>query len=167
MLNSKLNSEKKNTKANLEMNTTVKDNEHKRWADPELRPELIKVFKSELETYRKQYLEVRQRKLFQNSGKVVGINWKGICLFQKLTGLENCTESMPWIIKNVVKPICEEKACQLAELFMGVSYESEHCLGVANWFHSYTWQEPFKDTVLSVGTNLYRDNSKSKNYFWW
>lgn len=141
--------------------------DHLDWADQEKRPGLVSRFKEELSKHRKAYLEEKQREIAVKKEFVFGVNWAGIDLFAKLAGLKGCEMPMVWVVENVVKPICEAEQCQLVELFFGVTANKSHCVGKANWFHSYAWGERFQDTLASIGTNLYKPKSTTSNYFWW
>lgn len=137
------------------------------WENVEARVDLVAKFKEDLSGYRKNNLAKRQREAFLKGDAIFGVNWIGIDLFLKLTGLKSCKKPMGWVITNVVQPICEAEQCQLLELFLGTTDKSENCVGPVNWFHSYTWAEPFHETVASLGTNLFKPESTSKNFFWW
>ena len=137
------------------------------WGDSIKRPGLVENFKKKLGEHRKAYLEQKQRTSAVNKEFIYGINMAGVELFADLAGLRKCREGMAWVVENVVKPLCESEKCQLVELFFGVTSRKSHCVGKANWFHSYTWQEQFNDTFASVGTNLYKPNADKNNYFWW
>jgi len=107
----------------------------------------------------------------ETDGKILGINWYGIELFARLTGLiggkKPCHEGMSYVVEHICKPICAERECQLVELFEDVAVNGKPVVGVMNSFHSYTWRETLQDTLRSLGGGMIKEEELSGTYYWW
>mmetsp|Transcript_17753 Transcript_17753/g.21547 ORF Transcript_17753/g.21547 Transcript_17753/m.21547 type:complete len:376 (+) Transcript_17753:132-1259(+) len=128
----------------------------------------VSEFKSCLETLRNSDLAEEQKA--QRNEVVLGVNWLGVELFARLTGLmgkKPCREEVQWIVNNVVIPITSSTEEEILEMMFGVEIAGVPVVGVMNTFHSYTWGEAIQDTLKSVRGSLIGDKQTETKYFWW
>eukprot|EP00051_Salpingoeca_urceolata_P027345 m.481098 g.481098 ORF g.481098 m.481098 type:complete len:572 (+) comp22045_c0_seq1:1382-3097(+) len=76
---------------------------------------------------------------------------------------------VPWMVKNLIKPITEERQCPLLELFFGLRFGWNHLQLVApcNTFVSYTWMSSYNSVLRAALQSLPHNVNSDGCYVWW
>lgn len=131
-----------------------------------LSEERVRRVERALDAQRNGALAAEQRRQLL-AGTELGVCWLGVELLLDLCDLRARAEPTAHVVACVVRPLTQRAQCELRTLLLGVRALGLPVLGPATDFHSYTWLEPFRETLRAARGALGRKADQRSRFLWW